>query len=472
MKSRTSRFPSMSLSLVLSVVLVSSGCGKILGQKSDSVQPPRDTTLDDVKMLGLEDSSCQHSENVTSATVWEWNGRETVAKYVDFSGNAGSDGELISEGALGAIHSARTDQNCTYSDGKISCDSDTLKQTGKGTIVRICRADGDYSRDSIEAVTLNVQYYLGETLKRYKTLAGAKDLATTAVFPQMLEVMHVSLRDGSQKNLAIVDNAAMANLPSKPTLSFMQINPTSISSFERSPLNLWEVPFVIKHEYGHNVFFRHVGSTLSALGLRLNLYTHGLGIAGSRRDTRGSMSLSDLELKETTITGFNELFADLFAYYSNDGTKDQLRGVYGLDATRDPGSELTNGGNRKIWTQNAMDLFSGKIINYNDESEITFTGVHDVAAILGYPVAQLLDATRKGASSERKLEVLLKWLDRLASSAVRGQIDLTFDDIATLLVSTIVSERERAMSAEDLTSACAAFNKAIPSLPKAMAACR
>ncbi|MCX6123999.1 MAG: hypothetical protein NTV34_04515 [Proteobacteria bacterium] len=167
------------------------------------------------------------------------------------------------------------------------------------------------------------------------------------------------------------------------------------------------------------------------------------------------------------------MFADLFAYFVNGGAPNQLKGVSSLEGTRDPGNALTKAGTPKKWGKRQLDVFEGRASAERslENGDPTFTGVHDVAAFLSYPMAKLLSDSLPGADATKKLDTLVRWLDAISAKLVKTRSpELSLDQLTALLVETIVAGKTA--DAKEFGSACSEFKLLVEGLEKTAAACK
>ncbi len=464
---------SLLFGLVSSVIL--SSCGALGFKKdSDDVQSPQLVQSDDVMLLAPEDPACMDngkSVSLSSFQIWQWNGASAVAKTVPLSLRAGSQQQIYSAGVAAALFDAQIERTCDYNAGDVSCKDGKVIQQPR--VVKICRSTGSYGRESIESMTLTSQYMAESARSFYMGLTSAKSSILDAqLVIQPREVWHLTnVKSGRKADLMQSDNAAFSMATKSDDPGLFWVYPTAKKSFAKSPLHLWEVPFVMRHEYGHNVFHNHVQTAADSVGLKA--YEDGSSLEHIMRNVPTGKS-KDLMLAEKTqqqkdLSGLNELFADLFAYYNGDAAADQLKGVVSLDTTRDPSSKYTAGGTKKVWTQSEADIYRGiaSAQKTSDSSEPDFTDVHDIATAFGYNMAQLMEASLAGKSSAVKADVLLKWLDALSAHILAKGSAITLDSMTAEMVKVIVANKSG-----DVATACSAFAANMSGLPISIAACK
>ena len=462
------------VSLVSAVVL--SSCGLFVKQNDSGdgpVQSPQLIAAQDVMLLNLEDPGCSQSVPVNTAQVWLWNGSDTVAKSVTLSAVRGTDDGLASAGTIGAVWDYQVSKNCSYTSGAVSCKKGTV--TKAESTVKICRSNGTYQRDSIESMTLTTQYMSDLTRTfYYKLPASVPGLLKALLVIQPQELMHLTdTATGRTGDLMKGDNAAFAASSTETDHGEFWVYPTSKKSFAKNPVHLWEAPFVMRHEFGHNVFNHHVGTAADKAGLDAIEFHQSLSSimrGAPKYKDEDSMFLDSSSQAQKDLGGLNETFADLFAYYSGDAAPAQLKGLGdSLETTRDPSSAKTRGGTKKVWTNSEANIYTGVMkptVDSSISSEPDFTDVHDVAAAFGYNMSALLDKAMQGKSSVDKANVLILWANALASHLNLKGKSATLDSMTAEFVKVVVANKSGSVS-----DACADFAKNMSALSLSIAAC-
>jgi hypothetical protein len=95
---------------------------------------------------------------------------------------------------------------------------------------------------------------------------------------------------------------------------------------------------------------------------------------------------------------------------------------------------------------------------------------HDVATLLGYPIAKFIDDTLDGKSNAVKADLLIRWLDDLAVYVSNKGTAVTLDEMIELLVKKTVSDVS--LTNETKTKSCETLKKSIPGLAKSLQACK
>ena len=475
-----------SAKLTIALVIASShlmACGLIKKPQQDNTQednnilPPRTTTEEGAMFLDVEDAECQKSGNsaaFTSAQIWQWTGTNAIPRRVELRGtpDAAGDQNIESNGIIGAIYNFVMNYDCTKSED--DCKRSQVNNSA-GAIVKMCRADAAYQRDTIESVTLTSQYFATRAYDLYQTVPSRKPDLTKGILLILPKFKRVY--SSLNKTKIDSDNATfMKSSKSGDGIGLFQVLPTSIDFYRKARLHFWEVPFVMAHEYGHNVFRHHV-SLGSSVGLSLDDSKNSdLGLAEilpRPRATKNAFQLaSDSDIASMAFGGVDELFADLYGYYTNDGAPNQLRGVLSLEATRDLGSPFTIGGSPKGISKGIIDILEGRASPLKPANKLdpAFDDEHDIATALGYVMASLLDSTHRGQSSSQKMDALVRWLNDFNVYINKFNTNARLDGMIELMVKNIVATRT--VSNNELMIACANFAREAQGLPQSVAACK
>lgn len=472
------------------------GCGVFNKDEEGSgdAQRPTDVSEEDIMLFTMEDQSCSAGStapvaSASSADVWLWNGTSASRSQKTLSGKSGKEGEYASSGVLGTLRDIYTVSECTVSSGLVSCPNDA-QTLDKGSTVKICQTTPSYARESVESVTLTSQYLIAQSRARYATLASAKlGLLDSILVVQPRFVKNVKLSDGTFKRLMSADNAGFGAFDSDDSeYGLFIVFPTSKKQYAESPVHLWEVPFVMAHEYGHNVFYRHVGKAATSAGVRVHA-TGGIDHILSKTRVKVSQPKSNFLLPEFDVTetwtlatdetpaekalgGANELFADLFSFYSYEGAAGQLKGVTCLDKNRDPLSTTTASGASKSWGLTEQSIFEGKTdpTDVKECTDVGYDGVHDVATALSHPLMTLINGLTPTSSSSARLNILLQWLDGAASYVTSAGSTATLDGYIKPAVTSALAAKT--VSQTTVTTLCSVFRTKVAGLPSTSAACQ
>jgi hypothetical protein len=460
------------------LLLTLSGCGLFTNpkKKTQDVQRTDAAPMEDVRRLTSEDPACLSggkSVDVSEITIFEWDGSATSPKRVPFKGKPGEDTEFLSANILGSLLDFTKNYNCTNSVDSEACKLDTTVQAPQPTVFNMCRTSGAYGRESLESMTLTSQHFTEAAYSFYDSVAGRKSgIVKSILFPQPLFKRHLTKADGSVVDIYDTNNAAFSNR----TLSTTQekvgaffIFPTSTKSFDASGLNLWEVPFVMHHEFGHHVLSHYLNDVLSSTSLSLESETSSDAILPSTSRQHPEfygLSLATNKASQFALDGINETFADLFAYFAGNGAQGQLKGVRCLDGTRDPSSPTTAGGTKKGLDASRVAIFEGReaALPRSTCSEPRFNDEHDIAAALGQPIATFIEDMTPSADGKGRAELLLNWATNLKTLVVIPD-RVNLDTLVLELVNAVKKKNPQ------VAAACAKFKDSITGLPKSTAAC-
>ena len=466
---------SYPLLLVIVGTASLSSC-EVLNPKSknkpgDNVVPQTSTEESGVMFVDFEDAACQEqsvSKSFDRATIWQWSGTEATPLEVDMKGTGGdSEGAVTSDGVLGAVTKLVWEYKCNLYEDDCKLD----KKPAETKVVKICQTKPSYRRDSIESVTLTSQYFSTSAYDFYHSLRSKRDGLDDTIL-----VIHPKFKRHYSSDGSVEIDSDNASFVKTDKAKIFLVYPTSMKSFSKSPVHLWEVPFTMKHEYGHHVFAHHVksgpngSSTADIIG---EIHTHNENVLPFSGRKRHEMALtSAADTAKLIFKGVNEMFADLFSFYANAAKGGQLKGVYALEVTRDPLSPTTVGGQPKVLTADILKIIEGKSepLKVTDKRDPSYDDEHDVAAVLGYPVARLIEKSHPDKSNEQKADLLIRWLDKLSAYVETNRTSITLDGMIELLV-TVIAE-DSTLSATQKEQTCAEFRKLVPGLVKSSAACR
>jgi hypothetical protein len=320
-------------------------------------------------------------------------------------------------------------------------------------------------------MTLTTAHLTEKAFAFYNSISGSlSGLESLSLLIQPKIVRSVTDEDGQTKAAVLANNAGFSIVKGtdKKRRPFFVIFPTSMRSFAESPVNLWEVPFVMSHEFAHYIFYRHVGETARASGLSIS-QGHGLSFINKMPWSKqpGGLNLAaGSNVAQLALDGINETFADLFAYFSGNSAKEQLAGVSCLDVSRDPSSPVTKGNSSKGLSTWQMDIYEGRAEapEVSDCYEPTYDGEHDIATALGYPLARFIEQSTPNASAHERAKLLLDWAKRMQELAAYGAGGLTVDTLVQQLILT-------AKSTLDISTACGELKPLITGLSRSTREC-
>ena len=460
--------------LALSTTSCADMLADILGR--GKARKSTNVTFEEIRWLQLEDPNCVvtgTSVPLSSVTAHLWNGSAIQEVSIPLKGIVNSDGSFGSANVEGSILGVEAAQTCTVSSTMdVDCKSvSTGKEGGSGGL-KICRSNGKYSRVSIEGMALTAHSLLEESFGFYDALVGRKDGLTKAfILAQLKMRKDYSLPDGRKRTLFESDNAGYLGASDDETHVLFHLYPASTVEFAKSGVNLWEVPFVMRHEFSHHVFDHYTGGGMALHGftksVRHGSKPHSILPTGHRRPA--GLQLTEDSKSQMALDGINEAFADIYAYFQGDGSSTALNGVSCLTSSRDPGSSLTKGGRVKGLTALAVSTYEGATpaAEASDCYEPVFDGEHDIAVALGYPLAQFIKAANAGGDGKSHSRVLLAWASRIDSLLTTNISPISLDTLVRELILALKTDL-----AKDVTGACPALKAQITGLPLATAACQ
>ncbi len=465
---------------VLSIVLILSGCGNFAGKnagQNEDVLPETTAPSTDIRWLTLEDPSCLQNGSsipIANATIYEWDGYKTSPKVVPFPGRTVDQTDFGTINVMGAAINYTQNYKCTLNNaGERKCVDNTKDKT-ENNWLRICRASGVYGRDSIEAMTLTAMHYTEAAYNFYNSITGNMPGITKSIMISQPKINREIIKtNGDVKNRVDSDNAAFAELPGsagKPSYGLFMIYPTTQRWFATNKNNLWEVPFVMQHEFGHHVFSHYIKDKANSIGLSLKSSSELQSIMPNPDKTsRARMSLtSSADTAQLALDGINEAYADLYGYFSGNSARDQLRGIECLAVSRDPSSPVTKGGQPKGLDQTRIDIYEGRrsaSTTTNDCYEPAFDDEHDIAVALGQPLARFIETLAPQANGNFRARFLLVWATRMQGLINQGSSNISVDTLV----------RELILGAKSLVPntslACSDLKPRISGLKSAVAAC-
>lgn len=462
------------------VVIPIAGCGEITSRLlgKENVRPQTSTQESDVRFLSLEDPECLNqkaTETISSATIYQWDGRISNPKTVTLNGRAGTSGEFVTANVIGSRLNVEETTKCIESvNGDKNCKMPSVTNQSSQVWLKICRSNGTYKRDSIEAVTLTGLYFIEQSYEYYSSIPGSKaGLKKSYLVPQIKSTRELTNAKGQTKTAIDSDNASFSSeTRNEGSFGVLTLYPTSSGFFKKSNNNFWEIPFVLQHEFGHHVLDYYITSALALNGLSLHHFVQQrdhwiLPMPGDRQKNR-SYQLAEGGIQMLALSGIHELFADLFAHFAGGASADQLLGVMCLDVTRDPSSSKTKAGSMKGIDTSRIDIYEGRAQpapGPTNCGEPTYDEEHDIAIALGYPIATFIKQVTKDQNAADASKLLLQWAAAMSTFIGQKFSQVTTDNLI----------RELVLSAKalpgNMTDACSALKPMITGLPQASNSC-
>lgn len=443
---------------------------------SGDVRPQPDVLAGDVRWLPMEDKGCLDSgaavSSLSSATIYEWNGSETQPKSVSLNAYRGSDSEFATGNILAGVIKYESSRKCTLSrNGERVCDDSKLN-SDKLEAMKICRSNGLYGRHTLEGMTLTSTYYTEMAYNFYDKIPNRlSGISKSFLLIQPKISYDITKADGSSVTRIDSDNAAFTEIPKKgnsPEMGLFIVYPTSSKAFTKTGLNLWEVPFVMHHEFGHHVFHYYVKEPAKATGLTVGKHFDISSIMKWHdKPRRQSFALATGDdIAQQALDGINETFADLYGYFAGNSSKNQLKGVECLDISRDPSSKQTKSGTLKGLTSARINIYEGREspVSTKDCYEPAFDDEHDIATALGQPLASFMEQATPGSSGNERAKLLLSWAEGIQLALTRGTSTINIDSLVRELIRS-------AATTPNFASACAELKPLITGLPLSTQAC-
>lgn len=265
----------------------------------------------------------------------------------------------------------------------------------------VCKEEPDYSENSIESSALQITKTIRKTSAFFRKAAPKIEIPPVKInlTPMIVKTKLIANGDGTFSKLGsyLTDNAFYR--PFTSTITFL---PHSSQHFQFAILrNLWNVPMVSAHEYGHHLF--------ENLQEGDHIPPHGHSSCIGEVETHTNLKSFRVTSRKDVLTAFNEGFSDLVAYYSLTSSERDLTLVRCLEVSRDVASPIFYDGNPKIFDQAALRLFFSTTRSRQLPCEETnYQDVHTMGAILAYSYNKFSAGLTN--SREEKLAALIEWV--------------------------------------------------------------
>jgi hypothetical protein len=443
---------SSAVSAIISIFLLSSGCGsnqpsddgaKNPNDKTGNGREPLTLTYDnEVKTLDLGDANCTEElalADIGELNVWQWNGQKVIQVRQDFSGVSGQG--LASEFQSSASYGYHEIEHFECKGG---CTANSYEKgvVHPAQILRICKADIGEKRDSIESAAISMFLGARGAFQYYRTLRNASSELPQMSFnilPIYESIYHHS--ETAEKKIENRSHTATDNAYWKLGRSIdnnyrqtIEVLPHSKEignlALTGEDVRFWEISMVLGHEFGHHVFFAHAPNLVATASAKF--VDHELWSEGSRQTHSGQEFVSKPLNVATDFAPKNaelavvlmpilESFADLFGQYSQDQAE-PFKNIRCLGVNRDLAIDHFGdiAETAKILTSGSVSHFavsSGRE-SFADCNTPSAGNYYSVASVLAYGINALFEAAAgqytdgAGAKAERGT-VLLEWITAL-----------------------------------------------------------
>jgi len=446
------------LKRILVVSFLLTGCGEKSSDRSEGLLP--DFPGDDAYAANyfVQDTSCQTGagvESVASASFFEYDGAESVARKTDFPG-VKSVTALSSALVTNTMYGLHQRSQCEYNGSGIQCgENATLVRAA--TFLKVCQSQASYERTSVEGVALSALNNLERAYHFYQSLQHRNPaLMRTAllVLPKVERAISI-VAEGQHNSGAVVNKVTTDNLAYTPEFvgepAFV-VYPKGKSVVEDGlwvNLNLWEVPFALAHEFGHHVMRTHSG-VIKGIG-KFDRSVGQSGDMGSqsttiipdywRRSTNHnskglttakSMAFTSSLQREVTPSDLwgavNEGFADLFGFYATGAQSGGLKNVDCFRSSREVTAPQFADGTAKVISSSVIQSFlSTSVESAPEECDAPyFQSIHSIGAVVAHGIDKMIVASGVD-DAQGRADVVLLWgarLRELVSREAANEIDL------------------------------------------------
>jgi hypothetical protein len=236
---------------------------------------------------------------------------------------------------------------------------------------------------------------------------------------------------------------------------------------------LWELPFVLSHEFGHHVFYMHYPKLFgSSYGLRnYGRQTGGMIFKRTNIPLMDRFLFARTATSSSTAVAINESFADLFAHYSLAEETD-ISQIKCMQRTRDVTSEELADGVKKSITDSVWDAFSAPAEEESDEpveipspeqidcASYSYSDPHIIGAILAHGVHRMFESANIAAGPSRTValgQATLEWL--VNQNAAIGSFE-TGDELFRVAIDEAFSVAANGL--EDVAPMCQIVEEVFP----------
>jgi hypothetical protein len=415
----------------------------------------------------VEDKSCWMADEAIKLDTFEIDSfvdgkaKKITHEFTSASSNTNKQKSLTSDLISGTAYGyhSRKERSCAVSKkGKLTdcTEPSDPEKIAIAKFLRICEESGSYQRNSVEGVALSTIAHLETSHSAFEALENKKSLGKSWLFmmPNYEDVWH--LDDGKKSWDAVgskTDNAGFSVTKSGEQLYV--IYPKSIATKANKiwkDINLWEVPWVITHEFSHNIFVRHYANFKSDAA---KVDESGHVWDKSPAKIPGTLSLGLVKKRPAKmgdgLLAINEGFADLMSFYLLGPEDNLTKGLPCMSKIRSIHEGSFPKGGAKILNNDKLELFiSSEEIDKPKNCE-TYNGQdpHHMGAIFAYQFNKFFNAST--AISETKAghaQMLLDWLNRFSKmrkSSTVGTIEGLFK--LAVVAAAEVSEQGKKLTA-------------------------
>ncbi len=488
------------------------GCKFIFGPNTDNTVVEENDVISVSNPMAethFEDLACQSQEGIAdlgSQQVFLVRKNQGLTQGEDFSG-AAANGDYGLRGKYVAVTIAGVEREeyktCHRSlTGALACEKTDEKLLSGGHALKLCQKNHSYSRESVEGAAL-ASFATIEAAGQFYTDSVPNGRKADPVWQMILPTWNVIYTSRSQNGEKInvsmpkTDNASWSLARGKlaggqeKTVKVISVLPAS-TKFQATNLlktrGLWELPFVVAHEYGHHIFYSNVVN-VEALYSSQTSHNHEM-VLTSRIVTDNSEKSAQQELEQhipwhnggirfqsaserarhvsriDAITALNEAFADVFAEYAVGGSESMIV-VPGVCTNREVANPLfTYQGRRfpKALNKESLDSFLSAQVeitgnhDLQDCAPISYQDVHTLGAVFAHGIYALSQDT---GTVQTRANLLVLWAQSLDSLLSDSQWDLR-----SLLNKSAFNYAELAAGSNPnklLTpSQCSSFQKSFP----------
>lgn len=321
--------------------------------------------------------------------------------------------------------------------------------------IKVCEQDATViPSNTLESVALTSIVTLVRAEQFYSSLSSAMSLKEYVfnVFPNTKTSVYLRLEEDNIAGIepeedqpreveiegSVTDNASWSLSSGDESHSFqISVYPQSQQALEEGLFHgagLWQIPFVLSHEFGHHIFYHHYKKSFEQQSM-LALYDPkklgGLFWTPQTLVTTRQLLLNsenpDNPVENTsthlleTIGAVNESFADLFAHYALNEDSG-LATISGFAKNREVNSSQFSDGKPKRFDRDNLNTFLAGLSDSVDlvplleasegsAEDYDLADIHIAGAIIAHGVDQLLTVT--SSTPQEKATKIIEWINAL-----------------------------------------------------------